>query len=124
MNKVVGNSRGFAGTLLYVTGGILVWAANFLVTYVFTAVACARGFASGTSAIGVISIVTFVSCAVAVLANAAIIRHAWSRRTSRGDPDARQGTEGFVDFMAAAIASLSTLAVFYTALAGVLPARC
>ena len=35
----------FAPRIFLITGGLLIWAASFLVNYVFAAVACARGFA-------------------------------------------------------------------------------
>jgi hypothetical protein len=35
----------FASTTFLITGGLLVWMADFVFVYVFVAVACARGFA-------------------------------------------------------------------------------
>lgn len=117
-------ANGFARPALYMTAGLLIWAANFLITYIFAAVACARGFSGIGNGIGLISVVTFVACGIAVLGNAAVIWRAWSRRRARGDPDARQGTAGFIDFIAAAVASISTVAVIWTSFVGVLPGRC
>jgi hypothetical protein len=122
--NTTGASNGFARTLLYATAGVLIWAANFLVTYVFAAVACARGLATAGPGLGPVSVVTFVASALAVVANAVIIRRAWSRRAARGDPRSCQGTEGFIDFLAAAVASLSTIAVIWTAFVGALPGGC
>lgn len=35
----------FTPTTLFITGALLVWMADFMVVYVFAALACARGFA-------------------------------------------------------------------------------
>ena len=37
-----------APTVLMLAGGVLIWAAAFLAAYVFSAVACARGFADAS----------------------------------------------------------------------------
>lgn len=37
----------FTSTTLLLTGGLLVWMADFAFVYVFAALACARGFADG-----------------------------------------------------------------------------
>jgi hypothetical protein len=38
--------RRFARTVLFMTGGLLLWILNFAFVYVFGAIACARGFVS------------------------------------------------------------------------------
>ena len=55
----------FTPTSLFIVGALLIWLADFVVVYVFAALACARGFASVT-VLGM-PIVAFVStlCTVA-----------------------------------------------------------
>jgi hypothetical protein len=100
--------RSFTRRSLWLFAGLLIWAANFFVTYVFTALACARGFAGNSVAgLGVIPLVTIVSSLVAILANAAVLRTALMRYRSNGGGDS-------LDFIAGAIATVSMAAIAWT----------
>ncbi|HEY8509551.1 MAG TPA: hypothetical protein VIL32_14395, partial [Steroidobacteraceae bacterium] len=80
--------RSFTRSSLWLFAGLLIWAANFFVTYVFTAVACARGFAGNSIAgLGVIPFVTILSSVVAIMANAAVLRAALMRYRSNEGGD-------------------------------------
>lgn len=117
--------RPFARTALYLTGGLLIWAVNFLITYTFAALVCARATAVG-AAVGMesISTTTLVSCAVALLANAALIWHASSRYKARVRDGNGWRTDDFIDSVAGAVAVLSSVAVIWTSFVAGLPTGC
>jgi hypothetical protein len=108
-------ARSFPLTSLYIGSGLLIWAANFLVTYVFTAVACARGFASIAIAdVGIVSWVIVIATVASILVAGWIAFKALSRYRVRcaqiGAPD----TDCFIHFSAAAVALISTVAMAWT----------
>ena len=98
----------FTRTTFTLWASLLVWAALFLLVYVFVAVACERGFAD-REVLGV-GIVTVVSLAAGVLA--AVTIACVRRRTARG-ADIGQGssTSRFNRFVTAASAGLAGAAV-------------
>jgi hypothetical protein len=75
--------RRFVPALLLISGGVLVWAAAFLASYAFAAVACARGFADATL-LGV-AVVPAASGAATLAAAAGIVAVA-RRALRRSDP--------------------------------------
>lgn len=117
--------RPFARTALYLTGGLLIWAVNFLITYTFAALVCARATAAAAP-VGVrsVSIATLISCAVALLANAGLIWHALSRYQARVRDGNGWRTDDFIDSVAGAVAVLSMVAVAWTSFVSGLPAGC
>lgn len=94
----------FVRSALFATGGLLIWAADFLFVYAFAALACARGFGHAAP---------WVSSATAVLAAAGCV--AVLVAGLRGS--------GFIARLAASVAGLALVAIAFTALPGVLLPR-
>ncbi len=71
--------RSFTRTAFVVWSGLLIWAADFLLVYVFAAVACARGFADvQVSGVGIVLFAQFVSFLAAALAALGMIGIVWT----------------------------------------------
>jgi hypothetical protein len=103
--------------MLFMIGGLLVWAAHFAVAYGFTAVACAKGFA--TARVLGIAIIPFVIGAATLLAWAATGVVLWSALSStvqQRSPQYSEVTEKFLQYTAAVIAVLSIVAIAWNAL--------
>lgn len=111
------SDRGSIGKMLFMIGGLLVWAAHFTIIYGFTAVACAKGLAA-TDVLG-LGIIPFVIGAATLLAWATtgmVLMSAMSGpvppRSTRFD----EATEHFLRYTAAFIAMLSLVAIAWNAL--------
>ncbi|HWK50400.1 MAG TPA: hypothetical protein VNR40_10965, partial [Steroidobacter sp.] len=63
--------RPFTRTAFLILGGLLVWMADFVIVYVFAAVACARGFAD-VSWLGV-PIVVSMTLLISLIAGAVTV---------------------------------------------------
>lgn len=96
--------RRFASTTFLITGGLLVWMANFLFVYVFAAVACARGFADvlilGWPLVPVVDISASLAAAVATLW---LLRRGYKEK-QRAAADEHARFIGFVTFATSGIA--------------------
>lgn len=94
----------FASTTFLITGGLLVWMADFVFVYVFVAVACARGFADivilGWPLVPVVTGVA--SLAAAVTTFWLILRGYKEKQRAAADEHAR--FLGFVTFATSGIA--------------------
>lgn len=107
-------ASGFTATALRMSSGVLIWAAHFLAIYGFTAIACARGFASAQwLGMGVLPLTIGAATAVAASALAAIVVQAM-----------RTGRSSFTEWMAAALAGLALIAVLWEGLAVLLVPGC
>ena len=107
---------GFTPTILYLSGGLIIWGARFLAAYIFTAIVCARGWA-GVSLAGlglVPAVVTLFTLAAAAGCVAIMLRAASHLRRSSSDAD-EQNTR-FVHYIAATMAALGLLAVIWETL--------
>jgi hypothetical protein len=97
----------FARTTFFVTGGLLVWAADFLFIYGFAALACARGF--HTESMFGIEIVPFASAAATVVAasltTVLVLRAFRSRHRRAGE------TRTFIVSAAVGAGALSLIAI-------------
>jgi hypothetical protein len=105
----------FARAVRFLCGGLLVWAAVFLFTYVFGAIACARGF-SYALWLGV-SVVPLLLLLVAALSLGAL--HVIARRADRlQDGIARRSddTRRVVAHVAIAVCGLALIAIVWNAL--------
>jgi hypothetical protein len=91
----------FTGTAFFVTGGLLVWAADFLFLYVFAALSCERGFAHHFGS---------VSITANLLAGGATIAIFFAARPKRE----------FGARLASIIATLSLIAIVFLAIPGLL----
>ena len=106
----------FPRTALFVTGGLLIWAADFLFIYVFAALACARGYAdTSVLGIGIVPLASAISSMIALAASGAVALAARRRRPG-GDANFR----GRLAFM---VAVLGLIAVLVTGVPGVLVQR-
>lgn len=113
--------RRFTRTVLFITGGLLIWLANFVFVYVFAAVACARGFADVQLAgVRLVVLVVTVSNLLAGAASVALLVIAGKRRrTERGNREA-----GFIHFLARATGAIALLALLLLALPPLLVEGC
>ena len=86
----------FTPTTFLVLGGLLVWMANFVVVYVFAAVACARGFADA-SLLGwpIVTLVTLLASLIAGAITVLIARRGY-RMHSAVEMDEHTRFIGFV----------------------------
>ena len=102
---------GFTRTFLYMLGGLIVWAIRFLAVYIFTALACARGWAEAELAgFGIVPAAIVLAAIAGIGACLALIVHACRRMRLRpeGDDNAR-----FVHGLAALIAGIATVAMIW-----------
>ena len=106
------SGRSFTRNAVQLWGGLLVWAAYFLVVYVVGAVACERDF-TDVRIVGV-GLVPFAGAAglfAALAATAALARSAWRRART----DATHGGR-FVGALAWTLSLLTLLALAWVAL--------
>lgn len=105
--------HGFTTTTLFIVGSLLLWMANFVVVYVFAAVACARGFADLRAlSVPIVPFVTILtSLATAVITVVLLRRGLALLRTAAASDHAR--FIGFIAFMTSvlAIVALALLAL-------------
>lgn len=113
----------FTPTALFICGGILIWAGDFLAVYVIAALACAKGWVELT--IAGMPIVAFIGTILTIAAcagTAAILRIGLKRLQANGRLDASMR---FIYFLAAAIGMLALIAILFNALpAWFLAAEC
>ena len=110
---------GFPRSALFVTAGLLVWAADFLFIYAFSALACARGIAHlAVAGIGIVQLASITSTVVAAAATGAVIMVGVRRADMRSR--AQTPTPIFIGQLAAIVAILALLAVAFTGLPGLL----
>ena len=105
------------GKLLFMSGGLWVWALHFTVLYAFTTVACAAAF-SAVDIFG-IRIVPFAIGVATLLAWAVVVTLLWIAVSGPVPPrSARfsEATEQFFRYAAAVTAILSLVAIAWTAL--------
>jgi hypothetical protein len=104
----------FTPTTLFICGGLLIWAADFLIVYVVAAIACAKGFAAWT--IVGLPFVAFVGTATTLLAGIGtglLMRAAIRRLRAAGESDA---SVRFIYCLAGSIGALAAIAIFFNAL--------
>lgn len=89
---------------LRISSGPLLWALHFAVLYGFTALACARGLAAAIPWVAGVSTLALAAAAATLMV-----------RTSK---------EQFVDWLAAALAAFSLLAMIWQALPVLLVSAC
>jgi len=108
----------FAPTVAFLCGGLLIWAANFLLIYTIAAVACAKGAAEWRMLGMPFNLfVTVVSTVAAFVATAVLIWRAANRLRCDPDPDEHAR---FLRSLGLTIAAFALLAVAFNALPSVL----
>ena len=102
----------FTASTLQLWGGLLIWAAYFLVLYVIVALACERDFADvRVAGFGLVPFVTAVGLVVAIACTGALVLA--SRRRLRSD---RPRGARFADVLGWTLGLLALLALLWTAL--------
>jgi hypothetical protein len=97
----------FARTTFFVTGGLLVWAADFLFIYGFAALACARGFHTMSMlGIGIVPFASTVATVVAASVTAVLVVTAFRARHRRAGE-----TRTFIAASALGAGALSLIAI-------------
>ena len=111
-------NRALTPRLLFLTGGLIIWAARFLFAYIFTALACARGFADITIlGVGIVPLVVSLATVVAVMACVPILLGGVGAAWAGGGADpAEDRTPGFIGYVGAAIAALAIMAMVFETL--------
>jgi hypothetical protein len=106
----------FTPTFLYLTAGLVIWAVRFLAAYIFTALACARGWAdAAVGAVGLVPAVVGLFTLIAVAACAAVLfRAAVQLRAAPRGP--AEENFRFIHLMAGSIAALALLAIIWETL--------
>ncbi len=102
----------FTLTTLFMCGGLLIWAADFLIVYVIAAIACAKGWVMGT--IAGMPFVAFIATVITVIAIAAtvlLLRIAIRKLRAQ-----TQEANRFIYTLTASIAGMGTLAMFFNVL--------
>jgi hypothetical protein len=104
----------FASATLRMFSGLLIWAAHFLVIYVFTALACARRF-SEASWLG-IGVVPWVIGAATLAAATTTLVVIWLAMRDARLSTSRNNMSSFVPWMTAALGGLALVAILWEAL--------
>ncbi len=112
----------FASATPRMLSGLMIWAAHFLVIYVFTALACARRFADlSWLGIGVVPWVIGTATLAATAATLVVIGLAV--RDARSSTS-RNNMLSFVPWMTAALGGLALMAILWEALPVLLVPAC
>jgi hypothetical protein len=104
----------FTPTALFICGGLLIWASDFLAVYVIAAIACAKGWAKMT--VAGMPIVAFIGTILTIAACAGsfvMLRVGVRRLQANGQLDESMR---FIYFLAAAIGMLALVAILFNAL--------
>ncbi|MPZ42678.1 MAG: hypothetical protein GEV05_04585 [Betaproteobacteria bacterium] len=117
-------SLDFARAVRFLCGGLLVWAALFLFTYIFAAIACTRGFSYALwLGLGVVPLLLLLAAALSLGVLYVIARRADRLQGSiaRRSDDTRR----VVAHVATMVCGLALIAIVWNALALLLTAsRC
>lgn len=111
----------FTRTTFLITGGLLVWIADFAFVYVFAAVACARGFAD-VSWIGVpiVTLITLLASAIAGAVTVLVVRRGYRlQRDGAADEHSR-----FIGFVTLASGGIALIALVLLVLPALLVSAC
>jgi hypothetical protein len=111
----------FTPTTLFVTGGLLIYLTNFVVVYVFAALACARGFSAVRFAhMPIVTLAAIASTLIAIVGTIFLLRKGWgAARNSAADEHSR-----FIGFVALATSALALIALVMLALPPLLTSAC
>jgi len=115
----------FAGELVNLVAGLLIWAGHFAIVYGVHAIACARGLADRTLlGFGAVPFIVTVATALALLGSLVVLGIALrDLRTLRGRDDASD-SQRFLTYTSATIASFSILAIIWVALPAAIVPPC
>jgi hypothetical protein len=106
----------FTPTFLYLTAVLVIWAVRFLAAYIFTALACARGWAdAAVGALGLVPAVVSLFTLIAAAGCGAILFHA-AVHLRRAPRDPAEENVRFIHIMAGSVAALALLAIIWETL--------
>ncbi|WP_119459219.1 hypothetical protein [Rhodospirillaceae bacterium SYSU D60014] len=109
-------TQGFSARLVEMFAGPLIWAAHFLFIYIFQALACARGFADiDLFGVGIVPLTVGVATVAAAVATIFMLLVAMRDLGAIGSA-AERDAERFMNWMTAAGAGLSLVAVLWDGL--------
>jgi hypothetical protein len=112
----------FTPTVLLLCGGLLLWAADFIVIYCAAAVVCAKGYVH-VQLFG-LPLVTLLTLAVTLLAGIATVVLIRRALTQLRMPESGNGSESFIQFVALCVGGLGLLAILFNAVPAVLIESC
>jgi hypothetical protein len=114
----------FARAIRLLCGGLLVWAALFLFTYIFAAIACARGFSYALwFGLGVVPLILLLAAGISLGVLYVIARRA--DRLQDGIARRSDDTRRVVSHVATLVCALALIAIAWNALPVLLTAsRC
>ncbi len=102
----------FTSTTLFFMSALLIWMADFVIVYVFAAIAVARQFADVQIAgVSIVPLVATISTALAMLATAIIVLKARTRLRAQSTSD----TQRFIDFVVLGLGVLTLLTLIWIA---------
>ena len=119
------SDRDSIGKMLFMIGGLLVWAIHFTIIYGFTTVACTKNFAiTNMLGLGIVPLAIGAVTLAAFATTGAVLMAAMSgpippRSVRYGDT-----TEHFMRYTTVAIAALSLVAIAWNAIPALLFAPC
>jgi hypothetical protein len=115
----------FAGELVNMVAGLLLWAGHLAVVYAVHALACAHGFHERTVlGFGLVPFAIAVATAIALLGCLAVLGYALrDLRRTRGRDDVAE-SERFLTYTSATIAGFSILAIVWVAVPALVIAPC
>ena len=119
------SDRSSISKMLFMIGGLLVWAAHFTVVYGFTTVACVKGLAvADVLGVGIIPFVIGAATLLAWATTGAILISATSGPIPPHSARYGETTEHFLQYTAATIAALSLVAIAWNAIPVLLVTPC
>lgn len=110
--KISDDVHPFTLTTLFMCGGLLIWAADFLLVYVIAAIACAKGYAVDTIAgVPFVAFVATVITLIGIAATVLLLRIAIRKLRAQ-----TQEANRFIYTLTASVAGMATLAMFFNVL--------
>jgi hypothetical protein len=117
-----------ASSLWRLTGGPLVWAAHFLLSYVTVAIVCAKATGPdmplGATRIALLVYTVLAVAGIVVLGWRALRQHMWGHGRLPHDDDSPGDRHRFLGFATLLLCGLSLVAVVFTAMAMVVIGTC
>lgn len=111
MSNMQAPAHRFTPTVLLLCGGLLVWAADFLLIYTISAVACAKGYAHfHIAGLPLVSFMSLTITAFACIASGVLIRIALVRMREGRRANA---SAHFIRFLTLSVAGLGLFATLF-----------
>ena len=119
------SDSGAIGKMLFMIGGLLVWAVHFTIIYGFTTFACAKEFAvTNVLGLGIIPLVIAAATLLAWAVTGAVLVIAMSGPIPPRSARYGKTTEHFMQYTAVVIAALSLVAIAWNAIPVFIVAPC